>query len=124
MINNYHKFIIEGLRDAMQHCSPEHHTIKAVLVNALEMVDREEFNNWMAICINTFTPEIVPEQFHKNFRQIGVTENANLDMIIWHCMSVDTDILKMIKFIVQYPEKFVELNTKQIVEDYFWDADF
>jgi len=120
----YHAFITGALREAATHCSPKDYIIKVILANAFELYDSKECDENVMYVLDTYDDDVMCEMYHKQFRQVDMTGQGALDMIIYHAMQQDTDIFKILKWMSLHREKFVTRSTKQLIDDYFWDADF
>jgi len=120
----YHAFITAALREAATHCSPKDYTIKIILANAFELYDSKECDENLTYVLDTYDDDVMCEMYHKQFRQVDMTGQGALDMIIYHAMSQDTDIFKMLKWMKANRQHVGTRKTKRLIEDYFWDADF
>lgn len=123
-MNQYHEFITGALRYGATHCNPKDYTIKIILANAFELFDSEACDECVTYVLETYDDDVMCEMFHKQFRQIDMTGQGALDMIIYHAMQKDTDIFKMLKWMSLHREKFETRSSEQLIDDYFWDADF
>lgn len=124
MKQNYHAFITGALREGANHCNPQDYTIKIILANAFELYDVKECNDNVAAMLDAYDDDVMCEVYHKQFRQVDMTGQGALDMIIYHAMREDTDIFKIVKWMSLHREKFITRTTERLIEDYFWDADF
>ncbi len=113
---DYHQFIIEALTE-----SASRYSANNILIHAFLMFDKVTCNDIIQADIDYCTPDTIGEYFHKQFRQIDMTETAALDMVIWHAMHERTNIHKLLGYIAEHAEEFKEKSIKRLVSDYEWD---
>ncbi len=113
MIPDYRKFVI-----AILIADNNRFSANNILVHAFMLFNEKDFNETILANIDYCTPDTIGEHFHKQFRQIDMTDSGELDMIIWHAMHENTNVHKIISYIAEHNDDFEIKNIDAVIDDY------
>lgn len=118
-IPNYIDFIIQALEEESKYLNLKSNINNGILINAFKMLNSKNFNDLMTSNLNNDNFNFY--NFHKQFRQIDVSNNANLDMIIWYTIQLNEIIERIIDFIIKNKENFKIKNINVLISDYIME---